>query len=375
MLTALARYIEALVVSQGPLTGHPFNLLPWEKRFLGGAFRPDVSTASLSIGRGNGKTSLVSAIGAACVNGPLARPRAEVVLVASSFGQAHIAFEHCLSFLAPAIDGEPGRFRVLDPTNAASVEDRTTGARLRCLGSDPRRLHGLAPVLVLCDEPAQWPPGMADKMLAALLTAGGKQAGFRLVGLGTMPDDPDHWFSKMALGNADFSMVFQADHDADWRSPKTWAKANPSMRYWPTLRKAISADAERAKKDVSLVPPFKALRLNQGVTDVAEDTLLEVSTWTAAEVDAVDKTSPYVLGLDLGTNASQSAASGYFLNGSLDASPSGPRSQASRSGRGMTTPGSCTPTCTNAVSCSYWANTPPIYPHYSGKPWPGGADL
>ena len=39
-----------------------------------------------------------------------------------------------------------------------------TGARVRCIGSDPRRAHGLAPVLVLADEPAQWPEshGRAD---------------------------------------------------------------------------------------------------------------------------------------------------------------------------------------------------------------------
>ncbi len=34
---------------------------------------------------------------------------------------------------------------------------KTTGATIRAIGSDPRRTHGLAPVLVIADEPAQWP--------------------------------------------------------------------------------------------------------------------------------------------------------------------------------------------------------------------------
>ena len=50
-----------------------------------------------------------------------------------------------------------------------------TGARVRCIGSDPRRAHGLAPVLVLADEPAQHPETTGERMVAAL-THGGRQA-------------------------------------------------------------------------------------------------------------------------------------------------------------------------------------------------------
>ena len=185
--------------------------------------------------------------------------------------------------------------------------------------SDPRRAHGLAPVLVLADEPAQWETGSSDKMLSALLTAQGKIAGSRFVALGTLPDSPDHWFAKLCEGGADFALTFQASPDDDPHDPKTWAKANPSMRSWTTLRAAIRADSERAKRDLSLLPAFRALRLNQGVSDSPESVLLEAATWKAAEVPDVIKTGPYVLGLDLGTSASQSAAAAYWpTSGSLD---------------------------------------------------------
>ncbi len=312
-------YVQRLKISQGPLAGQPVRLLPWERRFLKGAFRPDVTTAALTIGRGNGKSTLTAGIGAACLDGPLAQPGAETIVVASSFQQARIIFEHCKAFLSEKLESAPKDWRIQDSTNQAAITYRPLNSRLRCIGSDPRRAHGLAPALVLADEPAQWEPGQSDKMLSALLTAQGKIAGSRLVALGTLPDSPDHWFSKMADGGADFALSFQASPDDDPHVPKTWAKANPSMRSWPTLRAAIKADSERAKRDLSLLPQFRALRLNLGVSDSPESILLEAATWKAAENPEIDKSGPYVLGLDLGTNASQSAAAGYWpASGSLD---------------------------------------------------------
>ena len=58
----VARDLESLVVTQGRHAGQPFPVLPWEKRFIRGAFAPDVLDAGLSIGRGNGKTTLTAGI-------------------------------------------------------------------------------------------------------------------------------------------------------------------------------------------------------------------------------------------------------------------------------------------------------------------------
>ena len=131
-------------------------MLPWQRRFVRGAFAPGTQSASLSIGRGNGKTTLVAGLACATLNGPLMVPRGETVIVASSFEQARIGFEHVLCFMGDALD-DKGRWKVWDTAQQARIEDRKTGARVRCIGSDPRRAHGLAPVLVLADEPAQWP--------------------------------------------------------------------------------------------------------------------------------------------------------------------------------------------------------------------------
>ena len=83
------------------------------------------------------------------------------IIVASSFSQACIAFSHVVAFM-----GERGkdreRYRVWQTGQLARIEDRETGAMIRCLGSDPRRAHGLAPSLILCDEPSQWPESTGE---------------------------------------------------------------------------------------------------------------------------------------------------------------------------------------------------------------------
>ena len=196
----LIDFLAKLPVTQGQGAGSNLELQPWQRRFVRGAFAPGVDTAALSVGRGNGKTTLLAAVAAATLIGPLAQARGETVIVASSLTQARIAFEHCLMFVKTSISSEPGRWSVQDTAQRASITDRRTGARVRCISSDPRRAHGLAPVLALLDEPAQWPTNTGAKMLAAIVTGLGKIPGSRLVALGTRPADSGHWFSKQLDG-------------------------------------------------------------------------------------------------------------------------------------------------------------------------------
>ena len=121
-------------------------MLPWQRRFLRGAFKPGAGVAALSVGRGNGKTALVAGIACAALEGPLVVPRAETVIVASSFSQACIAFGHVIAFMGDRAK-DRDRYRVWQTGQLARIEDRETGAMVRCLGSDPRRAHGLGAIV------------------------------------------------------------------------------------------------------------------------------------------------------------------------------------------------------------------------------------
>ena len=199
----LIKYIEGLIVTQGDLVNQPVTVFPWEKKFLKGAFAPGVSTSALSIGRGNGKTSLIAAIAAAALDGPLSQPRSEILLVASTLSQARIAYHHVLAFLGdPKADKR--RWATLDSPQKCEITNKENGVLLRCISSKPEGAHGAAAGLVIADEPAQWGHNLRDAMLAALETGLGKIPNSRMIAMGTQPEDPEHWFSGWLAGRADY---------------------------------------------------------------------------------------------------------------------------------------------------------------------------
>ena len=319
---ATANYISGLTVGQGRYAGQSFQLHGWQRRFLSGAFGQP-GDAALSMGRGNGKTTFAAAIACAAVDvgGPLVAPMAECLLVASSFDQGLIAFRHMLHFLGPSIERHGQRFRIQDSANRATITDRKTGAMVRVLGSDPRRLHGAAPKLLLLDEVAQWPPERVGPMLAALRTSRGKIPDSRALWLGTRPAAEEHPFERALNGHGvSFALCYDAPKAAPPFQRRTWKRANPGLDQLPDLEAVIRAEAADAKRDPAALQSFRALRLNQGVADTVASVLVDADSWRAAmDLEGGDRAAEYVLGVDLGQNAAMSAAAAYFRTGQLEA--------------------------------------------------------
>ena len=317
----LIRYIEGLTLSGGDHDGELFVVLPWERRFLRGAFKAP-GHAALSISRGNGKSALVAAIATALVDpdGPLHGRRREAVCVAASFEQSKIIFEDVLSFLRERHDlSDRRRWRLQDSANRAILEWRKTGARVRCIGSDPANAHGMRPALALLDEPSQWEPSRRDKMLAAIRTGLGKVPGSKMIALGTRPDAPEHWFAKMLAGQG---VAYTQCHAAKDRDPlfqrRTWLKANPSLDHLPSLEEELRGEAAEAKRDPAMLASFKALRLNMGTADVERQALLDAGVWESIEGETLPA-GWCIWGVDLGSSAAQSAIAAYWpLTGRLE---------------------------------------------------------
>ena len=278
-LTATIRYIEQLPITQGEGLGDPFKILHWQRQFLRGLAATDGDCA-LSVARGNGKTGFLAAIALAHLDGPLAVERSEIIFAASSFQQARIGFNHARAFLEGRGEDLKNRakWRLHDNYQVAGIEHIPNRARLRVLGCDPRRAHGLAPALVICDEPAQWEFSKSERMISALRTGLGKVPGSRLIAIGTRPASSDHWFAAM-LRDAEYVQVHAAPDGAPAFSRRTWAKANPSMKFFPELAKRIEKESKDAKRDPRRAAEFKSLRLNLGTSETLEAFLLEPETW------------------------------------------------------------------------------------------------
>ena len=313
---SLIDYLGGLTITQGAGAGGPFNLLRWQRRFIRGAFRPGVSEAALSVGRGNGKTTLLAACACAAIDGPLREPYGQVTIVAASFEQGRILGEHVRAFLGEKLEDRK-TWRVWDTAQQFRIEHRPTKARVSIIGSDPRRAHGRTGAFWL-DEPAQWPPSTGEAMVAALRTALGKTPG-RLIALGTRPSNSEHWFAKMLDVGADYAQVHAARPADPIFQRRTWIKANPSLPAMPELETVLRREAKRARVDPTILQSFKALRLNLGTSDVLENLLLDAETWERIESDDAERSGPYVLGIDLGTTAAASASAAYWpQTGALD---------------------------------------------------------
>lgn len=314
----LIDYLDGYALTQGAV-GAPMVLLPWMQRFIRGAFAPDVELAGLSIARGAAKTTLVSALGAAAVDpdGPLMRPRAETIAVAASFAGARVLFESTIAFLRQRHDLENARrWRVQDSANAASVEFRPTGARLRCIGSDPSKAHGLAPggIGVLADEPAQWQGGGA-RLYHAVRTALGKIPGARVLAFGTRPASTSHWFAQALERDADYAQVHAARPDDPPFQRRTWERANPSLRA-PTFAPLLQhyrTEAAKVRANPDLRPAWDALQLNLGTADTTRAQLLDAATYErAVALGPAATEGPVAFGVDAGATEAMSAVAAYW---------------------------------------------------------------
>ena len=313
-LPALVSSLESAPVGDGDLLGEPFRALPYQRRFLRGAFRPGVLRAGLSLARGGGKTGLASALALDSIRpgGALHVPGGETVVLAASFQQARLTFEGVVRSLE--LLGEAGEFRVRDQQNLADIQHRGTGARLRVAGSDNRRAHGWRFNLALCDEPSQWGP-RGELLAAAVRTALGKRAGARALFLGTRPRSDSHFFARL-LAEGDRSVYAQV-HAARPGDPPyrvaTWRRANPGLDYGLPDVEVLRAEARLARRDPAEAATFAALRLNLGTSEVEEAFLLAPEVWRAIETDPLPpRVGPCAWGVDLGGTAAFSACAAYW---------------------------------------------------------------
>ncbi len=311
----IVAHIESLRVPQGDHEGKHVSPMPWQVRYIRGTFRRGVTTSAMTLPRANGKSSLAAFIASAFLWGPMAKPNTSVVIVASSIQQGSEVFDQVLPQLPVDYD-----WKVWDSFNAREIEDRETGTTLRVMGNNPRHLHGLKSAIFICDEPAQWGP-QREKMFSALRSATGKIPGCKLLSLGTMPEDPGHWFSKQVNGEADYAVKYQSRARKTWWSQGAMRKANPSYDYFPTLRADLNKQRDEGRRDEAAAARYRALNLNQGISEVPDsiDVLIQVKDYKRLEVESMEiQPGRYVLGLDPADGFSQFGVCAVSLDGDVD---------------------------------------------------------
>ena len=328
LLKTVLEEMRSLTVSEGQFAGMPIELYDWEIDFVKGVL--ENQTSALTVARGNGKTTLVAALGLIAFIGCLSRWRGQVLIVASSLNQGKLSFDHIMCFMAEMLEtvelpGGQGvlrpkdlRWKVHNNTHICMIEDRLTQSNLIVLGSDAKRAHGRAPHMVIADEPAKWVDNNGRKMFAALKTSLGKQYASKMVVLGTRPEERDHWFGRMCDDGLDVDYV--QNHsckmgDDDDFSEESINKANPSLKHMPDLAMALEKERMAAMKGGEALTLWRALRLNMGTPETeAVQKLVSVENWDAVcQPDMIKRRSgPVAVGIDLGSGISMSCAALYW---------------------------------------------------------------
>ena len=314
----VADWISGLTITQGPRAGQKWEVMPWQHRLLDLLEVED--SVGLTMGRGGGKSSTCGALSACATMGPLRQRNAETVVVASSAPQAAIVWEHAFRLMFP--DGAPDRriWRYSNNHVRKEIVHKPTGSSLRCLSSDPRRAHGIAPVMAIIDEPAQHPPTTTERMKNAISTSLGKVENAKLIAIGTRPSSPEHWFSKLLSGPGGITYAAH-DLECDLEDESAWLEGNPSLPYMPVLEAAIRREARAAKSDRMLAQAFRSLRLNQGVAEEVTEFVVDPQDWSAIEVDeSPPRAGPLYVAIDLSGGAAMAAAVGVWpKTGAVDA--------------------------------------------------------
>ena len=154
------RFVEATPCTAGPSAGTNFRLRPWQKKFIRDVYRTDkagrrlVRTAVLSVGRGNGKTTLAAALALAHIAGPEAESRGECYSAANDRWQAGRIF----SEVSAMIERVPWlQERITIRRHSKELEDYGgTGTVYAALSRESGTKMGLSPSFCIYDaEPAR----------------------------------------------------------------------------------------------------------------------------------------------------------------------------------------------------------------------------
>jgi phage terminase large subunit-like protein len=176
--TALDHFVEFardnLILSTDRWAGHPLKLYPQQRRFMGEALSfdeagvPCFNSVVWVVARKNGKTNLLAAV--AVWKLVTSQDMPEILLAAASDRNAGRLFKAAARF----IQRSPHLSKLARVREYAGEIAREDGlGMIYRVASDPNRLHGYDPSLVIADELGQWTKPSLEDAYAALTSGGG----------------------------------------------------------------------------------------------------------------------------------------------------------------------------------------------------------
>ena len=313
--TETIKWIEStLKIPSGQGRGESVRLFDWQKKFIRGAFDPGVSTAALTVARGNGKTHLIAFIMAAALDmdGPLHDEMSELLVLSASHKQGRVVYRAIMKMLD--CENDRPTWRLADSTTKCAILNQVTYTELAIHGAKAGTLHGYGPRLMLLDEMAKWEPRQVDDLYDACETSLGKHPDGRLLAVGTRPNDDQHRFSRLLDGEADYTQRHEYRGKA-WLGLPALKKSNPSWKEFPALFRQIDKERKSLKSNPEPIKEnsYREYRLNQGAGNAKTRRLLDIGSVKRIERPETTIKGPYVLSVDLSDGVDMAACSAVTI--------------------------------------------------------------
>jgi phage terminase large subunit-like protein len=262
--------------SKGQNAGKPFKLLPWQHhvmRELFGRLNPDGTrrhrVGYIELPKKQGKSTTLAGI-ALYMTAFDSEPGAEVYGAACDREQAGIIYREAASMVraSPALSRH---LEVID--SRKTIVHKASNSFYRVLSADAFRAEGLNIHALLFDElHAQRDRRLWD----ALRYGGAARRQPLLLSITTAGYDrksicwEQHAYAERCIADrkvdpAFFGCIYAASPEDDWKDPKTWHKANPSLGQTITVE-SFAADAREADQSPSKLNSFLRYRLNVWTT-------------------------------------------------------------------------------------------------------------
>ena len=309
--------------TEGDWAGRPFLLEPWQKRDIiyplfgwqrwdwdRGRWVRQYSNAFVTMGRGNGKTAILSGIALYLMLAD-GEPRAEIYGAAADQDQAKLAWNNSMEMVkaSPML-----RRRVKVTESKLLLSDPKTGSFYVVLGGmDFAGNLGQKPHGLIIDELGAIAEKGDPRLIESLRRGLGKRAQpLMMIATTAMPAVEGMAFDEHRLAEkveADptlaptkFVFMRSADENDDPEDPTAWAKASPALGNFLAAQTLIEELAE-AKLDPVKMLGFKVFRMNiwsQPATefiplhrwdmcpgeDIDEDDLAELDCWGGVDLSA-----------------------------------------------------------------------------------------
>ena len=312
-------FIENLTHTKGELAGRAIHLEPWQCFLLTTLFgwkakagNRRFRSAYVEVGRGNGKSTLLSGIGLFCLCADH-EPGAEVYSFATTREQAKIVFGDAQTMARGnrALQEAYG----LEVT-AHALYVPATNSTFQAKSAEGSTLDGLNTHLAIIDElHAHKKRDVFDVVETSL----GKRRNSLMVSITTAGVDRTGicyeqrtLVTKILSGSlqdeSDFGIIYTLDPDDDWKSDEALAKANPNwgVSVRPEVIRALQA---KAIATPSAENNFKTKHLD--VWCNADVGWMDMKAWDACADESLDESDfdgePCWLGLDLASTSDMTA--------------------------------------------------------------------